>query len=781
MISKTLLNSVFERTRPIKLNGHRICQLLCFRRYSSRNPYKPEITGIWENWNPQIRDKAPETSTCVNEISFSAQSLDFPSHENHSISKPKSLKPSIRSLAAAVTLPSLLETLLKLEKDQRHYEIHRLFTTHRAALRDLRSNCPSENYATFLGIVLKTEFVLRNYIVCESLFSEYIKFPNIKPGLVDVGLVTFLKNRNLPLATEFYFQILKDPETFPISPHTLHVFALEVFKVSDLALMRQIMFAWLDSPELSRLTPFNGTFALFHRLLLKFNDSDGIMRFISHPNVVITTYTTSDDFEACNFHHKLFNGDFETIEDIDQSLQASLTTTMDSRRLDFYIEVLKFGVSRNNFSLVRFATQKAQKDNRVKLTDDFHRHVCQYFVKNGLLEVLIRYLTDIVRDVPESHLKHVYVEQLWSCALRKYPILSKEITNDFCLLLNREKVNFDRPDWRMQFVSEKIKNYLFKVEHKKSRFASYVSLGSHFSSECAKAIQAAVLSGNAITARAKMLDELRHGMKPSFPILYAVLKVFMNDDMEAARKVDHIMREMYPKVLTKVDILWLKQNSQRALRFVDENNLGPVAKVEAARRAVASVKDFERERRADLNFQNYMQLSSIFLLFRDARAATQTVERGRTLMDASSEREWYIYYSTALKVYTRAQDPERFLELLREWNSNGEAHFLTRDILRSCRGFIKYFTKHRVVGDLVPTAGPELMSQIDQEMDALLARYVNYKFQGLNDMRKVIQFLTDWINIDSQVKSSHNNVMAEHTREKKNSSLPEKQRLIRNE
>ncbi|SCU83466.1 LAFA_0D03774g1_1 [Lachancea sp. 'fantastica'] len=757
MIHKTFLYSFLERVRPMKHNGNCISQLLCFRRYGSKDRHEPNLSEILDDWNGKRRSDTSETSSDLQTyrkgISISAPRLmNFQSPMNHSISKTKDSTPPISSLPAAVTLSSLVKTLAQLEKQQHHYEIHRLFTKYKAAIPDFRRNCSSELYATFLSIVLQTEFVLHHYVTCESLFSEYIKSPNIKSGLVDVGLVTFLKNRNLPLATEFYLQILKDPETFFVSPNTLHVFALEVFKVSDLALMKQIMYSWLDSPEMSQLTPLNGTFALFHRLLLKFDDSDGASRFLSHPRVTVTNYAASDDFAACIFHHRLFTGELSTIQDIDQNLQEALSTTNNARRLDFYIEILKHGISKNDFSLVRFATQKAQEDSNVELGDDFHKHVCHYFVKNGLLEVLVRYLTDIVQDKPENYLNHTYVEQLWSCALRKYPILSNEITNDFCLLLDREKSNLNQSDWRIQFVSEKIRNHLFRAENKKSRLSSYVSLGSHFSTECAKAIQAALSSGDAIMARSKILDELQHGMKPSFSVLYSVLKVFMEDDVEAARSVDHIMRETYPKIPTKVDILWLKQNSRQSLSFVDKNNLGSVAKVQAARVAVTNVKDFERERRSTLNFQNYMQLSSIFLSLRDTKAATQTLESGRSLMDPSSEREWYIYYSTALKVYTRAQDPEKFLTLLREWNDNGEAQFITRDTLRSCRGFIKYFTKYRATEDL-PTAGPELLSQINKEMDALLARYVNYKFQGLNDMRMVIQFLTNWIHTDSQGRS----------------------------
>ncbi|SCU89120.1 LAME_0E02278g1_1 [Lachancea meyersii CBS 8951] len=743
----TRFYGLLECLRPIRPKESCIYQVLCFRRYNSHNCLEQKYRNSLKSWNQaklsevdSIHDPA-EVRTLAKPVSATAVLGTF-----DSAADAEKLKMQNEIRSAFASLPRLVKDLSELESLERYHDIHQLFKTHKSILPTLKKDFSIDLYSAFLRIVLKAEFALRNYVVCESLFSEYIKIPNIEPGIVDIGLVTFLKNRNLPLAKEFYVQILKDPDTFPLSPRTLHVFALEVFKVSDLALMKQVIFSWLDSPQLSSLTPLSETFSLFHQLLFKYDDIDGISRFLTHPRVLASGYETSDDFALCSFHQSLLIGELGSVEEIDEYLQKVFETTQNSRRLNFYMEVIEFGISKNKFSLVRFATAKAQNDASVELTDEFHIRVCRYFVKNGLLNALVQYLTRIVIKSSGCHINHVYVEQLWCCAVKKYPILFKEFTNDFCLLLDQEKANISQSEWG-HLVSDKIRISSFKVENSKRASNKYAALSSHFSPECAKAIQEAFVSGDATSARTKMLSELQHGIKPSFAVLYLLLKFFMEESLEAARIVDQIMRETYPKIPIKVDILWLKYNAIRSANFMDRNSVVPAVELEASQIEITKVKDFERERRMHLNFQNYMQLSSISLVLRDAKTAVHMLERGKKRMDPSNERDWYIYYSSALKVHTRARDPVKFLLLLREWNNNDSAQLITRDSLRSCKGFVKYFAKHAWPYEQTITRR-DIMAQIDRELDALLARYVNYKFQGLNDMRMVSHFLRDWISTD---------------------------------
>ncbi|SCV01772.1 LANO_0F13454g1_1 [Lachancea nothofagi CBS 11611] len=757
--------------RPIGPKRGYIHKSLSFRRYNSSNNNQTNNTSrCWslKSLREDFIEDRPQPISCIASspdvlIEATEGTTKYPrlcsdnigkalhvSFLSSTDSRVEALGLQNKDMRYDLTLDVIVQTLSVLEQCQRYYEIHNSYLAYRHDLSSLRKGCSPEDYAQFVKIVLKAEFSLRNFVLSEALFSEYIKFPNIEAGIIDIGLVTLVKNRNFALVKEFYVQVLKNPETFPISPLTLHAFAFEVFKTSDLIFMKQIMHSWLDATSDMIQPPLNETFSLLHRLLLKFEDSEGLSSFFSHSKVQMASYEGSEEYDLCIFRHDMATYKFTSVNEIADRMNHLFLKIKEARRIDFYTEVLNFGVSTNDFSLVKFAITRAQQDDTVELTNDFHKHVCHYFVKQGSLTTLVHYLRDVVRVAPNCHLGHVYVEQLWCCALENYPILSREITNDIRLILNREDY-LREYNWLSYIISKKFNKRSGKVSGSRSTAEKYLTLSSHFSSDSTRAIHECITKGDMITSRAIMLNELQHGIRPSFAVLYSLLKLFIRDCVDSARLVDQIMRETYRNIPLKTDILWLKHNTLEVARSINRNSLSVAAKIEAAQVAATKIKDFEKERRAHLNFQNYMQLSSIFLILQNAKLAAQLLERGRKRMDSSNRRDWYIYYSNALKIYTRARDPVKFLSLLKEWNSNTDAWLVTNDTLRSCKGFVKYFEKHPPRTDqIIPER--DIISEINMEIDTLLARYVNFKFQGLNDMRMVTEFLQNWIDQDLRSK-----------------------------
>ncbi|CUS21456.1 LAQU0S03e03026g1_1 [Lachancea quebecensis] len=694
-------------------------------------PSTPVDRAIEKKWkegriSPSFQERSEETSECT------------------MVQIAKESSPSKTSMSTLSKIAS------SLQESHKFKEIDSLYKTHRTWLSSETVDRSSQAYNDFVQAVFTAEYRLQNFTQCEALFSECLKFRPMSPEVIDMGLVTFVKNNNLTLAKEFYVQVLKNPETFPVTPNTLHAFVLEIFRTSDLATMERVIALWLENSSSPKTYPFHKTFALLHRLLLKLGDEEGVLKLLSHPGVKKTKYEGSTEFDLCLLHHEVAAKNLTKHEEIGHRMDEISSKMSNENRSKVYIEVLKLGVAKNDFSLIKLATVKAQKDSFVRLNDEFHKHVCRYFVKNGLLKSLVQYLNDVVVPKADCHFGQTYVEQLWNCALQNYPMLSREFTNDLQLLLNKEEL-LREYEWLEYTTLRKLRKFSSNPGLKKSSSQTLLSLRSRLGSEFANAIQSGLADGDAFAVRSLVLNELQRGLRPDFTVLYSLLKLLMQDHIESAKLVDQILRETYREIPLKIDILWLKHNALEATQSIRANASTPAAKQQAALVAATKIKNFEKQHSGRLNFQNYMQLSSLFLVLRDAKKASHLLEKGKKLINSSNKRDWFIYYSNALKVYTRARDSGRLLSVLKDWNGNDSAWLITPDTIRSCKGYMKYFERNHFSA----THNSSTLSEIHTEIDSLLTRYVNFKFQGLNDMKLVSSFLQRWIEQDLKKKREH--------------------------
>lgn len=752
--------------RPFRLRESCIQRGIFLRRYNP--PQNDRSKDVLREWAKSVlHESSPESaSECSfdKEIQLSTQidratetSLKngsvFPDHQE------RAKEPSARAIAQSTRGSSPLKTFSmstlsniasSLQKSHKFQEIDSIYKTHRNWLSSGVVDRSSRAYNEFVQAVFAAEYRLQNFTLCENLFSECLKFRPVSPEVIDMGLITFVKNNNLTLAKEFYVQILKNPETFPMTPNTLHAFAFEIFKTSDLATMERVISLWLENPSSPKTYPFHKTLALFHRLLLKLGDEEGIAKLLSHSGVIKTKYEGSTEFDLCLLHHEVAARMLTDHVKIGHRMDEISSKMSNEKRSKVYIEVLKLGVAKNDFSLIKLATVKAQEDSFVNLNDEFHKHVCRYFVKNGLLKSLVQYLNDAVLPKADCRFGQIYIEQLWNCALQNYPMLSREFTNDIQLLLNKEELIREH-EWLEYTTLRKLKNFSSNHGLQKSPTQTLSSLCCRLGPEFANAIQTSLADGDASAIRSLILNELQRGVRPDFTVFYSLLKLLMPDYIDSAKLVDQIMRETYREIPLKIDILWLKHNALEATKSIRTNASTPAGKQQAALVAATKIKDFENQHSGRLNFQNYMQLSSLFLVLRDARNASHLLEKGKKLINSSNKRDWYIYYSNALKVYTRARDPGKFLSVLKDWNANDSAWLITPDTIRSCKGYMKYFERNQGL----TAHNSATLFEIHSEIDSMLARYVNFKFQGLNDMKMVSSFLQRWIEQDLKKKKEN--------------------------
>lgn len=160
----------------------------------------------------------------------------------------------------------------------RYFEIHTIYDAYKKDIIILKEQCDPKTYVSFIKMLLQSEHRLKNYELCEELFSEYIKYPRVHTNFIKIGLLTFLRNYNFQLAKEFYIQVLNNQETFPIDNRCFHSFFKEICKKGDLSMMKFVFNMWLEKCEGEKMLPLNATIFLMHKQFLIFKDTEGLQK-----------------------------------------------------------------------------------------------------------------------------------------------------------------------------------------------------------------------------------------------------------------------------------------------------------------------------------------------------------------------------------------------------------------------------------------------------------------------------------------------------------------------
>ena len=301
MFSVKSTHGFLQCLRPIGLGECCIQKAFSIRRYNP--PSNDDKNDALKNWTKNgLYDLGSESVSKHNNTSASSSAApvselgnDRDDNKNYMRRWPaKSGQISIctANQSGSVTrgestrnVPVPQSIMLALRESRNSYDIDRAFRACQYDFETFKSQSSSEAYSRLVQSLFIAEFRLRNFTICEGLFSECIKYSAMNSEVVEMGLVTFVKNKNLTLAKEFYAQALKDLETFPMTPHTLHAFTFEIFKSSDLPMMKRVIHLWLEELPNTEMIPLSRTFSLFHRLLLKNEDHEGLLKFLAHPTV----------------------------------------------------------------------------------------------------------------------------------------------------------------------------------------------------------------------------------------------------------------------------------------------------------------------------------------------------------------------------------------------------------------------------------------------------------------------------------------------------------------
>lgn len=660
----------------------------------------------------------------------------------------------IRNKTMFFSLPHLITLLRSLHSIRRYYEIHEIY----CALEDCASFVKDEGKdediypnirQEFLKIVLHAEDILGNYKLCESVFSEYIKLPTLDRYSIFIGLKSFLRNDNLQLAKQFFIQILENPETFPITKTEFKMFCHELGILQDLDSMMFIFKLWVkkrclrDGSVTCCDLDFE-TISLFHRLFIQSGDRTGLEEFLQHEVIKRTGYQADVAFqitEFCQSLHRLKkvspSVEDATTENIDKFLTILEQRPIDRRH--FCLSVLDALVMGDDFSSIRHVIEKIQQDKEVHLDGSFHLTIAKFFVRHGMLNQMIQYYSDIVlnRAAGRIRLKVSHVEQLWDCALQAYPTLTTEITNELKVMLTKKQYIRVFPQLhqvlkqtskvrkrKVMGGEENVKSGLPQVDYERlRRFESFIT--SH---DIASATDAA-------------LESLKRGTKPHFDFyLCAIRKCLSSSLPDLAKSLSDMLSKRY-KAPLKLNILWLRYDiASKYQSTISQSEMLSFRKVPLLE---AQLAEFVRLHRESLNFQNYLQLSQISILIRDYTQADILIKEAANVIDKQSKQQWLMYYMTALKIAARLYRVDDFLALLRAWNQNDDARLITRGCIRQIKAYQKLFEKG---SDRLSAADTALLPHISKEAELLVERYVFFKFEGLNESRKLYTLLQRWLN-----------------------------------
>lgn len=387
-----------------------------------------------------------------------------------------------------------------------------------------------------------------------------------------------------------------------------------------------------------------------------------------------------------------------------------------------------------------------QDDKDVGIDGSFHLSISRYFVNTNQFEALLKYYYSIIKTADgKTRLRPAFVQQLWSCAVNVYPMLTKEITNDILVTLTRNQYSKNLT-WVDTFLQDTAHMHTKKI-----------SGGEEFSLSEFNAVdferfeefKRKVSHNDVYGAELVISNSLKEGIAPQFCFLYSVLTLCLSKSLTSlAHVVDRMLRTRFCYIPLKVDILWLKWDVISSYRSSEKLSIKRLKELEF------KLKEFERLHQRELSVQNYLQLTQICFHTRDFKYACYLISKARKILDTSNNRQWMMYYMTSLKLAARMHESERFVRVLKDWNCNHRASLVTPGCIRQIKGFIKYFQKKSA---FTSTTASVNNKDVKDRIDELVVRYVDYKFQGLENMRKLTSFLKEWFDEDiSLIKQEQN-------------------------
>lgn len=660
----------------------------------------------------------------------------------------------IRNKNRSFSSKNLLELILSLSAYQRIYEIHEICMAYLPHIKEL--NDTSEEFEQLLINLMRVESKLNNYMKCEEIFSIYIKRAVVDPKMVQMGLKAFVANDNFYLAKEVYIQALNNPEVFPMTIKELYVFLLEIFEFKDYRSMEYIFTLWLQKKcsknMLSKNDPNIKVISLMHKAYLIARYDGGVLDLEDNEFVKRSKYLESIDYQItkCLYNKQksrtMSNNTVATSNDISNILE--LLSKDNKKRRSFYLSLLNVTVYNKNFEHMKYVIDKITKDDNITFDASFHAIIAKYFAKNGLIREMVSYYENLIfkSNSTKIPLNSKMILLFRDCVVERYPVLLKEINNELTVFARTK--TYYKNFYFLRNVSRKLSQI---IEQKVMGSTEYsIPSLNDIDYNRYKEFKKYMNTSDFEKAEDTLIETIRRGIKPKFNYCYIVLSLaFKRNALTISNIMDNFIRDTFETIPMKVKIMWL--NRQLWNNHSIEEVL-PASEFQLEKNIQGNIiRDFESQNRDSLNFLNYIQLSQICINCRDLDQAAEFLTQASTLINKSNRRHWVMYYMTNSKFLARSWNMEGYLANLQSWNTNTDATLITPGCIRQLKAYNKIFLKRE---DFIEGFNLETLEELEKEIQLLKDRYIEYKFQGLEDIKLTCNLLQRWIEHDLIEKES---------------------------
>lgn len=657
------------------------------------------------------------------------------------------------------TLPQFMKVLYSLIEHKRLLDVHKIFLSNTSLLHIWRhDNSLRDMYKDLLELMLDVEKELLNFETIEIVFSEYIKIPSPKAKYITIGLRAFIDNNEFQLAKAFYMQSLTHPGNFPMTPNDLHQFLLEISHYNDLPNTNLFFGTWLSARcvEKDDVTnyPLIETMQLVHGMILLFQDKVQLSQFINNVIVQKSGYLQSVEFELTQYLNKVWrvlsdvNPETEERDTLFNNLPEYLNLLLHTpiKRTNFYSKLLDYCTISRDIQKFTEVVAVIEKDVGVNMDVTVKEKVGQILSRSRKFTTALEYYEDLIINGSDGALlpiKHSYLNDLWYCITLDYPVLIKVIANELRLTLNKKKYHYHFP-W--------LKFYLQKITQIKMskinggigwnalnlRDAEYGNLMT---------LDRAIKQRDTKTVDLIIQQTMRDGLVPNFHFYYTLVKALLKNSLiTSAKIVDDNIRKSYHSIPEKLNILWLRND-------ITTRSKGKELSHTEMRRMIAGIlRGYMDSKKKSLGYRDYIELTHLAIDFSQYTLADRCLELAwNNFQNKKNAIDWKIFYMTSIKLSTRELDLEDVMETIRQWIKNKDAYILTHGSIRRIKGYLAYFPKK--LGDS-PDLDKAMLDRAYQDLNVLKTKYLDYKFQGLNDMKRLCNFIETAF--DKEIERLHN-------------------------
>lgn len=544
----------------------------------------------------------------------------------------------------------VLELTIDLLKESKFVKIHKIYMLYKECLPIYKQN-NQVKYYKFIEIMIRVESYLRNHAECENLFIEYIQAGTVKGDIISLGLKSLVERKKFQLAKELYVQFLQNEEMFPMTSKELHLLLKNFYKYNDFSHMKFVFSLWNKfkcGPEsLVQNQPSLNTISLMHKMFILFDDTSGLSDFLNLECVRKTEYEGSLAFELTIFYQELYANKAKFQNQMSALNREELHTKTDEflerinrdtdARFNFYSSILKAFIFSNDITSIKLTLEKILKDDTILMlhSEKLQENICLYFTKNGLFKELLQYYKQ-QKNTNNLVLNEAIFTQLWDCYSTAYPMVSHKsnlirLKKIYDLSKKREDLS-----WFKQLFENYAQHYGQSIDTDLTD-TYYLETSKRFDS-----IMTALKCNDIKNAQEIILDSVREGFVSYFSFYYAILKKCLEMGPKGevvARLADDILRKTFHYTPLKLDILWLKYSVVN-LRRKSRNQFD---QSEKSRIADSKITAFITSCQTSLNFQNYLQLSNIYVKLNNYGQAKLLVNKARKLASGSNEPNAMVY------------------------------------------------------------------------------------------------------------------------------------------